>query len=186
MSRNGCGVRTPETRPASSAQGRPSKRQASVRAWAAACSFDLRLGRVCRCASSAPDVNVRLARRTETVGGRKIAHNLAIRIVSARHAARPPSASIIDRALPVPPLTQRAGWYPRRIVRHGIPRRMNSCQCATSDTNGILHPEIELRNAAILKSTDQSISKNEATAAGMPQREKNEFEPMPSSPTSAQ
>ncbi len=75
----------PEPRPASSAQGRPSKRQAPVRARAANCiffessfitrstgrrpalarrppqgptancSFDLRLGRVCRCASHAPD-----------------------------------------------------------------------------------------------------------------------------------
>ena len=41
----------PEPRPASSAQGRPSKRQASVLVWAATCSFDRRLGRVCRCTS---------------------------------------------------------------------------------------------------------------------------------------
>ena len=50
----------PEPRPASAAQGRPSKRQAPLRVeperghWqppAGTGSFDLRLGRVCRCAS---------------------------------------------------------------------------------------------------------------------------------------
>ncbi len=90
----------------------------------------------------APDVEVRVA--TETVGGRKIAHNLLNpgRIVSARHAARPPcaqpSASILDFALPhyrtAPariPVTKRVAWYPTAHAR------------TTSDTNGCPRPEIE-------------------------------------------
>ena len=74
-----------------------------------------------------------------------------IRIVSARHAARPPSASILDLALPhyrtAPgriPATNRAAWYP------------TAHSCATSDTNESLHPEIELRNAATNQPINQS------------------------------
>ena len=76
-----------------------------------------------------------------------------IRIVSARHAARPPSASILDLALPhyrtAPgriPATNRAAWYP------------TAHSCATSDTNESLHPEIELRNAAINQPGNQSAT----------------------------
>ena len=132
---------------ASSAQGRPSKRQASVRAWAATCSFDLRLGQVCRCASRRMS---RCASRRKPSTAEK---SRTIRIVSARHAARPHSASILDLALPhyrtAPgriPATNRAAWYP---TPHS---------CATSDTNESLHPEIELRNAAINQPGNQSAT----------------------------
>ena len=81
-----------------------------------------------------------------------------IRIVSARHAARPVhsphSASILDLALPhyrtAPgriPATNRAAWYP------------TAHSCATSDTNESLHPirfQIELQHAAINQPGNQS------------------------------
>ena len=74
-----------------------------------------------------------------------------IRIVSARHAARPPSASILDLALPhyrtAPgriPATNRAAWYP------------TAHSCATSDTNESLHLEIELQHVGINHPSNQS------------------------------
>jgi hypothetical protein len=55
------------------------------------------------------------------------------------------------------PATKGAAWYP---TAHA---------CTTSDTNESLHPEVELQHVAN-QSTKQSISKNETTTAGMPQR----------------
>ena len=94
-----------------------------------------------------------------------------IRIVSARHAARPHSASILDLALPhyrtAPgriPATNRAAWY---LTAHS---------CATSDTNESLHPEIELRNAAINQPGNQSAT-TKTTTAGIPQRKQTSSNP---------
>jgi hypothetical protein len=93
----------------------------------------------------APDVEVRIV--TETVGGRKIAHNPG-RIVSALHAARPPcaqpSSSILDFALPhyrtAPariPVTKRAAW-----CDNGTPGGTAHAR-TTSDTSDCSRPEIE-------------------------------------------
>ena len=108
----------PEPRPASSAQGRPSKRQASVRARAATCSFDLRLGRVCRCASRR--MSACASQRKPSAAEKS--HML--RVVSGRHAARPPSASIWTSRCPIDAPRRRASKA--RQVRHGIARRIRA------------------------------------------------------------
>ena len=94
-----------------------------------------------------PDVNVRVA--TETVGGRKIAHNSycfrtpccapTVRFNSRRRAAPLNAPGRI-------PATNRAAWYP------------TAHSCATSDTNESVNPEIELRNAAINQLGNQSAT----------------------------
>jgi hypothetical protein len=62
------------------------------------------------------------------------------------------------------PATKGAAWHP------------TAHSCATSDTNESLHPEVELQHVAN-QSTKQSISKNETTTAGMPQRKQTSSNP---------
>jgi hypothetical protein len=114
----------------------------------------------------APDVNVRVA--TEKSAAEE---SHTIRIVSARHAARPPSASILNLALPhyrtAPariPVTTGAAWY---LTAHSS---------ATSDSNESLHPEIELQHVAINQPINQRERSNNSWH---PAAETNQFEPMP-------
>ena len=158
----------PEPRPASSAQGRPfivieatTCRQASVLGWVATCSFDRRLGRVCRCAS----------RRMSMCASRQ-KPSAAEKSASFPHAMlHAPVRLNLDLALPngrnAPgrmPATKRPAWYP------------TAHSCATSDTNESLHPEIELQHVAIHQPSNQS-ARNETTTAGMPQRKQTSSNP---------
>ena len=70
-----------------------------------------------------PDVNVRVA--TETVGGRKIAHNLhRFRTPCRVHAHRPLKSGSRIQAAPLTPCFRLAS--PSQNVRHDTPRRMRA------------------------------------------------------------
>ncbi len=132
---------------------------------AATCSFDLRLGRVFRCASRLKPT--RQSRR-KPVGGRKIAHNpcrfrTSCRTPTVRFGSRPRAAQLPHGAGSHP--SHERYWH--SVMAHS---------CATSDTNESLHPEIELQHAATNQPSNQS-ARNETTTAGMPQREQTSSKP---------
>ncbi len=86
-------------------------------------NFDL--GRVCQCRSMrlAPDVNVSVA--TETVGGRKIAHNLhRFRTPCRVHAHRPLESGPRNWCCPIDAMRRLAS--PSQNVRHDTLRRMRA------------------------------------------------------------